>query len=401
MPRQSPIRKRRLPVRRPTIPGAAPGRVDAPPGSPPPVIEVIAYDAHEHTQRHLTDLNEIEGLLAKWPVTWINVAGLGDAAIIQQLGRIFRLHPLSLEDVVHLHQRAKVEPYAEFTYFVARMARLDRFPETEQFSLFLGRNFVLTFLEDPGDCFDSVRERLRSENSHSRPSGPGYLAYALIDAVVDAYFPLIEHFGERLDRLEDRVVARPVRRSIAEIHEAKHELRTLRRAVWPLREAVNSLVRDPSELLDDETRVHLRDCYDHVVQIIDLVETYRELCADMSDLYLSSLSNRMNEVMKVLTVIATLFMPLSFITGVYGMNFHTERSPWNMPELSWRYGYPFALSLMAAVALAMLWFFHRRGWLGTESSAGRMSVGAAEQGSKEAGEHRGMETATEIRVMDS
>lgn len=377
-------RKRRVPIRRPTTPGAPPGHVEAPPGSPPPVVEVFAYNAHDLTQHRLADLNEIEGLLAQWPVTWVNVAGLGDAQIIQQLGDIFRLHPLSLEDVVHLHQRAKVEPYAEFTYFVARMARLQDFSETEQFSLFLGKNFVLTFLEDPGDCFESVRERLRSANSHLRVSGPGYLAYALIDAVVDAYFPLIEHFGERLDRLEDRVVARPGRHAIAEIHEAKHELRALRRAVWPLREAVNSLVRDPSELLDDETRVHLRDCYDHVVQIIDLVETYRELCADMSDLYLSSLSNRMNEIMKVLTVIATIFMPLSFITGVYGMNFRTNRSPWNMPELSWRYGYPFALSLMAAVALGMVWFFYRRGWLGMESTATRRDehAGKGEQGSK-------------------
>ena len=349
------------------MPGAAPGRVEAPPGSPQPVVEAIAYSADGLTERRLTDLAEIEELLAQWPVTWINVAGLGDAEIIERIGRIFRLHPLSLEDVVHLHQRAKIEPYAEFTYFVARMARLQTFAETEQFSLFLGKNFVVTFLEDPGDCFGPVRERLRGATSHLRTSGAGYLAYALIDAVVDAYFPLIEHFGERLDRLEDRVIARPGRHAIAEIHDAKHELRALRRAVWPLREAVNSLVRDPSELLDDETRVHLRDCYDHVVQIIDLVETYRELCADMSDLYLSSLSNRMNEVMKVLTVIATLFMPLSFITGVYGMNFRTDRSPWNMPELTWRYGYPYALALMAAVALGMMAFFYRKGWLGTES----------------------------------
>jgi magnesium transporter len=221
---------------------------------------------------------------------------------------------------------------------------------------------LLTFIEDPGDCFESVRTRLRG-GGPLRESGPGYLAYSLIDAVVDAYFPVVETFAERLDRLEDRVIARPSRRAVAEIHAAKHSLRSLRRIVWPLREAVNSLVRDPSPLIDDNTRVHLRDCYDHLVQIIDLVETYRELCSDLTDLYLSSLSNRMNEVMKVLTIIATLFMPLSFITGLYGMNFHTERSRWNMPELDWLYGYPFALGMMALTALGMLWYFWHKGWL--------------------------------------
>ncbi len=370
MPKPSERKRGRRPPRR-SAPGAAPGRIEPPPGSPRPVIDAIAYDAHELAERRIADLAEIDELLASGKIVWINVAGLGDAKIIERLGAKFRLHPLSLEDVVHTHQRAKVEPYAEFTYFVARMAREHTFLDTEQFSLFLGKNFVVTFLEDPGDSFNPVRERLRGGNSHLRTGGAGYLAYALIDAVVDAYFPLIERFGERLDRLEDRVVSRPGRQSIGDIHEAKHELRALRRAIWPLREAINSLVRDPSELLDDETRVHLRDCYDHVVQIIDLVETYRELCADMSDLYLSSLSNRMNEVMKVLTVIATIFMPLSFISGVYGMNFQTDRSPWNMPELRWRYGYPFALSLMAAVALGMVGYFYRKGWLAAESGLAR------------------------------
>ena len=209
-----------------------------------------------------------------------------------------------------------------------------------------------------------MRTRLRG-GGRLREASAGYLAYSLLDSVIDAYFPVVEAYAERLDRLEDRVIARPSRSSIAEIHSAKHDLRSLRRIVWPLSEAVNSLVRDPSPLVDDDTRVHLRDCYDHLVQIIDLVETYRELCSDLTDLYLSSISNRMNEIMKVLTIIATIFMPLSFITGLYGMNFHTERSPWNMPELNWRYGYPFSLGLMALTVLAMLWYFRRKGWLGS------------------------------------
>ncbi len=236
--------------------------------------------------------------------------------------------------------------------------------ETEQVSLFIGRNFVLTFLEAPGDVFESVRTNLRGAVGRVRSAGAGYLTYTLIDAVVDAYFPLVEAFGERLDALEDEVIDRPNRRAIAEVHNAKHDLRTLRRAVWPLREAINALYRDASPQFDEETRIHLRDCYDHAVQIIDIVETYRELGSDLTDLYLSSLSTRMNDVMKVLTVISTLFMPLTFITGLYGMNFDPNQSRWNMPELTWAWGYPYALSLMAISSAAMLLFFRRRGWLG-------------------------------------
>lgn len=350
--------------------GAAPGTLEPLPDARP-VIDVFAYGADELIERQVDDVAEIEPLLAEWPVVWVNVAGIGGPETIEQLGRIFRLHPLALEDVSYRHQRAKVEPYDNYIFFVARMARETRSFETEQVSLFLGKNFVVTFIEDPGDCFNPIRDRLRTANGALRSAGPGYLAYSLIDALIDAYFPIVEHYGERLDRLEDRVIVRPVRHTIAEIHDAKHDLRALRRAVWPLREAVNALVRDPNELLDAETRVHLRDCHDHVVQIIDLVETYREVCSDLNDLYLSSLSNRMNEVMRVLTVIATIFMPLSFITGVYGMNFHTERSRWNMPELTWAYGYPLVWCLMIAVALAMLAFFYRRGWLVAQNGTSR------------------------------
>ncbi|HVX12017.1 MAG TPA: magnesium/cobalt transporter CorA [Pirellulales bacterium] len=344
------------------VPGAAPGALNVEPNAAPPVLQAIAYHGDDFVEKRLAAPQDVLELLRDWPITWLNVAGLGNADVLNELGKIFGLHPLALEDVTHLHQRAKVEQYGEQLFIVARMPRRDEDFETEQLSLFVGKNYLLTFIEDPGDCFESVRTRLRG-GGPLREAGPGYLAYGLIDAVVDAYFPVVETFAERLDRLEDRVIARPSRRAVAEIHAAKHSLRSVRRIVWPLREAVNSLVRDPSPLIDDNTRVHLRDCYDHLVQIIDLVETYRELCSDLTDLYLSSLSNRMNEVMKVLTIIATLFMPLSFITGLYGMNFHTERSRWNMPELDWRYGYPFALGMMALTALGMLWYFWHKGWL--------------------------------------
>jgi magnesium transporter len=358
----------RSPVRRRLIPGSPTGTLHVKSGTPTPVLHAIAYHSDDFIEKPLNRPDEVVELLDQWPITWLTVAGLEDAETIAELGRVFGLHPLALEDVVHVHQRAKVEQYGEQLFIVARMAELNEALETEQLSIFVGKNFVLTFLEDPGDCCEPVRARLRA-GGRLRQAPAGYLAYSLLDAVIDAYFPVVEAYAERLDGLEDRVIARPNRRAVAEIHAAKHDLRTVRRIVWPLREAVNSLVRDPSPLVDDETRVHLRDCYDHLVQIIDLVETYRELCSDLTDLYLSSLSNRMNEVMKVLTIIATIFMPLGFITGLYGMNFNTSRSPWNMPELDWRYGYPFALTLMGLTALGMLWYFRRKGWLGNGKGA--------------------------------
>jgi magnesium transporter len=214
-----------------------------------------------------------------------------------------------------------------------------------------------------GDSFDPVRERLRKGKGRARAAGPDHLAYALIDAAIDAYFPTIEAYGERLEELEDEVIVRPTKTTILRIHEIKRELLNIRRAIWPLREAINTFFREPSPLITDETRLYLRDCYDHTIQVIDLCETYRELGSGLMETYLSSISNRTNEVMKVLTIIATIFIPLTFVAGLYGMNFKTEKSPYNMPELDWYWGYPFCLALMATVAIGMLVFFWRRGWL--------------------------------------
>jgi len=354
-------RKLRFSRRKPA--GAPPETIHVDPAAAPPQMSLLAYDAERFESRRLKRPDEALEFLGRWPVTWVNVEGLGDAAVIKQLGEVFKLHGLALEDVVSLHQRAKVEQYAGHLYIVARMPRSGERIDTEQVSLFLGRDFVLTFLEDPGDCFDAVRERLRQHRGRLRESGADYLAYSLLDAVTDAYFPVLESYGERLDRLEEHVLDR--RRNIfAAIHEIKTDLLVLRRAIWPHREAFNALVRDPCALVSAETRVYFRDCYDHTVQMIDLVEMYRELGSDLRDLYLTSTSNRMNEIMKVLTVITTVFMPLSFIAGVYGMNFDPKASRWNMPELQWKYGYPFALSLMAVATVGMLLAFRRRGWLG-------------------------------------
>ncbi|MCY2964028.1 MAG: magnesium/cobalt transporter CorA, partial [Planctomycetota bacterium] len=248
---------------------------------------------------------------------------------------------------------------------VSHMVRLEETLELEQISMFVGPNFVISFQERPGwDCLEPVRERVRKCVTRVREAGPGYLAYSLLDAVVDHYFPVLEAYGERLETLEDQIILQPDRSAVAEVHDVKRELLNVRRSIWPQREALNVMVRDDIANFDPETRLYLRDVYDHAVRIIDLVETYREICSDLMDLYLSSVSNRMNEVMKVLTVISTLFIPLTFIAGVYGMNFDPDSSPWNMPEVRWYLGYPLCMGLMAVVSIAQLYFFYRRGWIG-------------------------------------
>ncbi len=367
MSKSSQHRRRKLRFSRRSQPGDLPGLVQPDPESPPPVVHVIAYGPDQFVEQRVTDCRQVAELVNKAPVTWVNVEGLGDANTIRSIGDLFHLHALALEDVVNTHQRPKAEQYQGFLFIVARMAELNDRLETEQVSLFLGPNFVVTFLEDPGDAFESVRQHLRNSQGRMRSSNAGYLAYCLLDAVVDGYFPVVESYGERLDELEDEVVSSPTRATIAWAHQVKRDLRSLRRAVWPLREAINALARDPHDVIDAETRVYLRDCYDHTVQIIDIVETYRELDADLTDLYLSSLSNRLNEVMKVLTIIATIFMPLSFIASVYGMNFNTQLSPFNMPELNWYYGYPFVLVVMIVAAAGMYGFFRWMQWVGPHS----------------------------------
>jgi magnesium transporter len=286
---------------------------------------------------------------------------------VRQIAEIFQLHPLAQEDVLNTYQRAKVEPYGPHLFIVCRAFYVrGGLLETEQLSLYVGENFLLSFQETPGpDCWDPVRNRLRHGQGNLRGSGTDYLAYALLDAVIDSYFPVLEEFGERLESQEELILVRPNPATIQAIHGIKRELFLLRRAVWPLRDAVNVLLRDPVPLIAKETRIFLRDCYDHCVQIIDLVETYRELGSDLTDVYLSSVSFRTNEIMRLLTVVTSVFIPLTFLAGVWGMNFDPSTSPLNMPELRWFWGYPFALALMAVVAGVMLVFFRRRGWLGS------------------------------------
>jgi len=364
-----PHRRRRRHRSHRGTPGTAPGTLTVDPEAPKPVIHVMAYGPDEWTERDIVDPQSVRDFLGKWPVTWVNICGLGDARVLTELGKIFALHPLALEDVVNLHQRAKVEQYGSHQFIVAQMVTFPERMETEQLSIFLGHNFVLTFEERVGDCLDPLRDRIRNGTGRVRVAGPDYLVYAILDAVIDAYFPVLERYGEHLEALEDDVIARPDNQTLSRVRAVKHDLLVLRRAIWPQRDALNSLFRDAAPMITEDTRIYLRDCYDHVIRIMDLLETYRELATGLMDVYLSSVSNRMNEVMKVLTIIATIFIPLSFIAGLYGMNFNAQKSPWNMPELDWRYGYPFALLLMAGVAMGLLVFFRRRGWIGPPTEA--------------------------------
>ncbi|MEK7703525.1 MAG: magnesium/cobalt transporter CorA, partial [Myxococcota bacterium] len=321
-----------------------------------------------YDEGHVGAPSEIAAWRRPGRVLWLDVVGLGDAELVLELGSLFALHSLALEDAVNVHQRPKAEDYGDSVYVVLRMPSLVGSLDLEQVSFFLGTDFVITLQQHAGDLFGPVRERIRHDKGRVRQHGADYLAYALIDAIVDHYFPILEQYGERLDTLEERILARPEPASVSEVHAIRHELYALRRALWPTRDALAELGRTEATAISHETQLFLRDCHDHAVQLIDMVEACRELAASLMDLYLSGLSQRMNEVMKVLTLIATIFMPLAFVAGLYGMNFDPAASPWNMPELRWPFGYAFALALMASIAGGMLGYFRRKGWLGDRVS---------------------------------
>jgi len=383
MSRKGRRRRRHREFHRRTGPGAAPGRIVSDPHALHCRITVFSYGPEDLVERELTNPMQLREFVGRRHVTWINVDGLGDAGVIQQLGDLFGLHSLALEDVVHVHQRAKVEDYGRQLFIVARMVRFrtevacengdpsvpadngaPRSLESEQISLFLGKDFVITFQEDAlEDCFDPVRARLRQNSVRLRQGGADALAHALLDAVTDSYFPVIESFSDELDRLDDDLAEMPRPVTLHRIHEIRSDLLTLRRSAWPLREAFQNLIRESHPLISADSRIYFRDCYDHAVQIIDVLETYRELCADLREYYFSSISQRTNDIMKVLTIIATIFIPLSFVAGVYGMNFDTTASRWNMPELKWAFGYPFAWTVMAVMAGGLLYYVWRKGWL--------------------------------------
>jgi magnesium transporter len=326
----------------------------------PTGIDVIRYDAETISEHPGVTAREAAGLRAVSSVTWINVRGVHDASVMEELGQAFGLHPLLLEDVVHTDQRPKLEAYDDHLFLVTKMIRLSDSSqdiEVEQLSLVLGDGYVISFQETSGDVFDPVRHRVRNSRVRIRSLGADYLLYALVDAVVDHYFLVLDRLADRSERLEADVFAGPAGRSLEEIQRLKHDLIFLRRSVWPLREALSTLLREGASLVDGRNLVFFRDVYDHTIHVLDTVEALRDTTSGLLDIYLSAASNRLNEVMKLLTIIATIFIPLTFIAGVYGMNFE------HMPELHWPWAYPAVLGGMALVALGMLAFFRRRGWL--------------------------------------
>lgn len=349
-------------------PGAMPGTLFARPDADPTVVHYLRYGHSGSDRGRLAALEQLDALPAmETHVLWLDVRGLGDAELMRAVGRRFEIHPLALADLVNVPQRPKTETYGSQTLCIAHMVQCKpgETPVIEQIGLVLGPGWVVTVQERDcdGDVLEPVRERIRHDRGKIRHQGADYLAYAILDCVVDAYFPALDQLGQHLEMLEGAALARPQPATGQRIYELKRSLLHVRRSAWPMREALAVLHRD-DELMSPTTRVYLRDAVDHATQVVDLVETYREFAASLMDLYLSSVNNRMNEVVKVLTIISTIFLPLSFIASVYGMNFDTQASGFNMPELRWRYGYEFALGLMALVALGMIWLFRRAGWLG-------------------------------------
>ena len=363
-----------LGVRRPRVsrirPGAPPGTLVAVESSGPPVIEVRTFGRAGLEEQRVATIDEALARLVPGAVTWINIDGLGDSAVFERLGERLGLHPLALEDVLNVPQRPKVERFDKHIFIVLRTMRLEKPPATgpaaslgavivdEQISVFFGADWVVTIQErSDGDCFESVRAAVRQGRGRVREAGADYLAYLLVDSVVDAYFPVLDELSERMHALEEEALA-PVssEQTLSRLTRLRHELMAVRRAVWPTREEVTILQREESSLIAPETRVFLRDVYDHAVQALEIVESLRETAVSVMEVFLSVQNQRLNEVMKVLTVIATIFIPLTFIASIYGMNFK------HMPELDARWGYPVVLGLMLLTAGGMVAYFRRRGW---------------------------------------
>lgn len=328
----------------------------------PPTVTLIQFDEEKFREEHIPSLegDDMPGALSGF-VTWIHVSGVHDLETIERLGTAHGLHPLTLEDIVNTQQRPKMEDYGDYLFIVMKALSLAPDPESrlesEQICLAVKPGVVLSFQEGNGNLFGPIRERIRHGRGLIRKKGSDYLAYALIDAVVDRYFLVLETLGETIEELQEEVVSTPTAETLHRIHSMKREMLALRRSVWPLREFAYNMLLGESTIIEKSTVLFLRDVYDHAVQIIDSIETYREMISGMLDVYLSSVNNRMNEIMKVLTIIATLFMPLTFISSIYGMNFHY------MPELEWRWGYPAVMLFMGGVAGSMFTYIRAKRWL--------------------------------------
>lgn len=324
-----------------------------------PRITLMDYTPSQFTEKVVHSADECLSFRDNPSITWININGLSDTALIEQIGKGFNLHPLILEDIVNTEQRPKIEDFDNYLFMVLRMLNYDPLNKdikSEQISLVLGHNFVLSFQEDIGDVWDGVRERIRNDKGRIRKEYSDYLAYSLMDAIVDNYFFILEKSEEDIEGLEEEIIQSSDKTLLPSIHHLKREMLTLRRSVWPLRETINSLMHSDNPLIHDTTRIYLRDIYDHTIQVIETIESLRDISSGLLDIYLSSVSNRLNEIMKVLTIISAIIMPLTLIAGIYGMNFEY------MPELRWKWGYPGALILMVVIGTAMLLYIKRKKW---------------------------------------
>lgn len=347
-----------------------PQKVGLPPGTlvytgsyaeMPPELTLIDYDEANLTEKKLESVQDVFVCKETKTVSWININGIHNIDIIEQIGKHFDLHSLVLEDVVHVGQRPKLEEFADHLFIVLKMLSYNQQAhsvESEQVSMVLGPNYLITFQEHPGDVFEQIRQRIRSGKGRIRKMGSDYLAYSLIDAIVDYYFQILEVFGERIESLEESLLVDSGRDILHDIHHLKRELTLLRKSVWPLREMVSGMERMESALIKKSTKIFIRDLYDHTIQIMDTIESFRDVASGLLDLYMSSVSNRMNAVMKVLTIIATIFIPLGFIAGIFGMNFE------HMPELKWQWAYPVGFwTAIVFIVAGMVWFFKRKKWL--------------------------------------
>jgi magnesium transporter len=348
-------------------PGSLPGTIAVDEQAKAPEISLIDYNLEKLVQQTQITPGECAVYLDDKSISWLDLAGLGDKSTLQSIGQVFDLHPLVLEAIVNVPQRPKIEDHQNQLVIITQMANLKPKADgfwLEQVSFVLGKNYLLTVQEEPErDCFEPIRDRLKRNRGIIRQQKADYLTYALWDAIIDGYFPILEAYGEKIELLEDEVIQKSSDRILTKIYRVRRELLALRRGIWSQRDALNTLIREGHPLISDSVLPYFKDCYDHTVQIIDTIETYRELASGLIDVYLSAVNNKMNEVMKLLTVVSSIFIPLTFIAGIYGMNFNPDASPWNMPELNWYWGYPFCLGVMFAVALVLIIYFWRRGWL--------------------------------------
>ncbi len=353
-------------------PGSAPATLTAPPeGAQQPTYRVMEYDVSGYTERVVQSVADFPAHTDDGKIRWIEMDGLGDVAALKQLGEKYGLHPLALEDVLNVGQRPKLEVYGSHLFVVAQMIYRDQNESCicgEQVSIFASHNMIVCVQEESEhDVFEPVRERIRSGGGYIRKMGADYLTYALLDAIVDHCFPVLEHIGEELEEIEEEMMEKPSKNTVAQLHTYKRTLMQLRRFVWPERDVVNAMLHSEGHIVQPETKVFLRDLYDHTVQIMDLIESYRDVTTGLIELYLTSVGMRTNEIMRVLTVMSAIFIPLTFVAGVYGMNFQPEadgtKLAWNMPELRSPYGYIGCIVLMAAIATGQIFFFRRKKWL--------------------------------------